>query len=271
MSLLKNILLPVDFSERSLEAALQAEVVARQFQAAVTVLHVVDPKENETGRFEPGGVKNRQLEKLLTHGFAEGTISRVVRDGNPVEEIVSFTSSNPVDLVMMASHAYRPFETFAFGSVAAEVHRDAHCPVWISVQADKERPPKFRKVLCAVDLGPDTKSVANWGSRFAAAFQAELSVLHVFRSLESDEPPPDCPDEWLSLTERAELDKARQHLGAPGQVLFAGGAIPEAVCRQARKLHSDLIVIGRSPKAGDIQSLRISDYIRQAPCPVVRI
>jgi len=271
MSLLKNILLPVDFSERSLEAALQAEVLARQFQATVTVLHVVDPGENESGRFEPGGVKNRELEKLLTHDFAEGTVSRVVRDGNPVEEIVSFASSNPVDLIMMASHAYRPLETLAIGSVAAEVLRDANCPVWISVQADKELPPRFRKVLCAVDLGPDTKSVVNWGSRFAAAFQAQLSVLHVFRSLESDEPPPDCPDEWLSLTERAELDKARQHLGATGQVLFAGGDIPQAVCRQARKLHSDLVVIGRSPKAGDIQSLRMSDYIRQAPCPVVRI
>ena len=126
------------------------------------------------------------------------------------------------------------------------------------------------RVLCAVDLAAGTESVIDWAAEFAAAFTAQLFVLHVFRSRESDE-PPDHPDEWLSHAEREELEKARRKLGAAVQILLAGGDIPEAVCRQAAKLHADLVVIGRSPKAGDVGTTRIADYIRKSPCPVVRI
>jgi len=96
--------------------------------------------------------------------------------------------------------------------------------------------------------------------------------LHVFRSLEPDE-QPECPDERLSHTERAELDKTRRKLGNKGQILFAGGDIPEAVCRQARKLQADLLVLGRSPKADDVGATRSTVYTisRKSPCPVVSI
>jgi nucleotide-binding universal stress UspA family protein len=270
----KHILLPVDFSERSLDAAREAEVLARHFHSCVTVLHVADPHENEFGGFEPGGVKARELEKVLAHDFTGASISRIVREGGPAEEIVGFASASRVDLIVMAGHAYQPFESFLVGSVAADVLRNANCPVWLSFRAEKGLPPIFRRVLCAVDLAPRTESVINWAAEFAAAFTAQLFVLHVFRNRESD-PPPDDPNTWLSHAEREELEKARQKLGATAQILFAGGNIPEAVCRQAAKqaakLHADLVVIGRSPKAGDVGTTRIADYIRKSPCPVVRI
>src|SRR5208282_3136774 len=40
----------------------------------------------------------------------------------------------------------------------------------------------FRTVLCAVDLGPGSESIADWAAQFAAAFMARLCVLHLFRS-----------------------------------------------------------------------------------------
>ena len=267
-----KILLPVDFSERSLEATRQAEVLARHFHSDVTVLHVVDPPEQEFGRFEPGGVKARELEMLLARDFTGASISRIVRDGSPAREILDLAGSNRVDLIVMASHGYGPFESFLTGSVTAEVLRDASCPVWITAQAQQGLPPMFRNVLCAVDLGPRSESVANWASRFAAAFMAHVFVLHVLRSLESGE-QPDSPDEWLSQTEREELGKVKETLAKDGQILFAGGDVPEAVCRQAKDLHADLVVIGRSPKAGDVGSTCTTSFtiIRESPCPVVSV
>ena len=111
-----KILLPVDFSERSVDAARQAEVLARHFHSDVTVLHVVDPDEPEFGTFEPGGVKTRELETLLGRDSAGASISRIVRDGNPAREILDFAGSNDVDLIVMASHGYGPFESFVMGS-----------------------------------------------------------------------------------------------------------------------------------------------------------
>ena len=115
-----KLLLPVDFSERSLDAARQAEVLARHFHSDVTVLHVVDPYEQESGRFEPGGVKAHELETLLARDFTGASITQIVRDGNPAREILDFAGSNRVDLILMASHGYGPFQSFLMGSVAAE-------------------------------------------------------------------------------------------------------------------------------------------------------
>jgi len=267
-----KILLPVDFSERSLDAARQAEVLVRHFHSDVTVLHVADPGEPEFGRFEPGGVKTHELETLLSRDFPGASISRIVRDGNPAQEILDFAGSNGMDLIVMASHGYGPFESFAVGSVAAEVLRDAECPVWITSHAQQGLPPMLRNVLCAVDLGPSSESVVDWASQFAAAFRAQLVVLHVIRSFES-EGQPDSPDEWLSHVERGELAKVKRKLGKEGEVLFVGGAIPEAVCRQAKRLRADLLVIGRSPKADDVGTARTTSFtiIRGSQCPVVSI
>jgi nucleotide-binding universal stress UspA family protein len=58
-----KILLPVDFSERSLDAARQAEVMARHFHSDVTVLHVVDP-DQPSGRLR-GMVSRSQVLQLF--------------------------------------------------------------------------------------------------------------------------------------------------------------------------------------------------------------
>ena len=107
-----KILLPVDLSERSLDAARQAEVLARHFHSDVTVLHVVDPHERESGRFEPGGVKARELETLLARDFTGASISQIVRDGDPAREILDFAASNHVDLIVMAATATGRFRVF---------------------------------------------------------------------------------------------------------------------------------------------------------------
>jgi nucleotide-binding universal stress UspA family protein len=267
-----SILLPVDFSERSLDAARQAEVLARHFHSAVTVLHVVDPHEQEFGRFEPGGVKARELETLLAHDFTESSISWIVRDGDPAREILNFAGANRVDLIVMASHGYGPFQSFLMGSVAAAVLRGASCPVWITAHAQQGPPPIFRTVLCAVDLGAYSDSIVNWAAGFAAAFMACLVVVHVIRGLESREDPY-FPDDWLSQMDCQEIDRVKQRLGKEGQLLLVGGDIPEAVCSQAKKLHADLLVIGRSPKADDVGTTRTTSFtiIRESPCPVVSI
>jgi len=267
-----KILLPVDFSERSVDAARQAEVLARHFHSDVTVLHVVDPDQPEFGAFELGGVKARELETLLSRDFAGASISRIVRNGNPAREILDFAGSNHVDLIVMASHGYGPFESFVMGSVAAEVLREASCPVWITAHAQQGPAPMFHTVLCAVDLGPRSESIVNWASQFAAAFKARLFVLYVLRNFESGE-QPDSPEERLSRMDREELDKVKRILGKEGQLLFAGGDIPEAVCRQAKELHADLVAIGRSPKADDAGTARTTSFtiIRESSCPVVNI
>jgi nucleotide-binding universal stress UspA family protein len=267
-----NILLPVDFSERSMDPARQAGVLARQFHSEVTVLHVVDPPEQESGHFQPGGSKVHEIETLLAHGFNGASIRQIIRDGDPARNILDFTGSHDVDLVVMASHGYGPFTSFLLGSVSAEVQQDAPCPVWITARIPQEAPPSFRTVLCAVDLGAHTDRIVNWAKDFAAAFMARMVVVHVIRGLESGEEPY-FPDDWLSLMDRQEIGRVKQKLGKEGHIILAGGEIPETVCSQARKLHADVLVIGRSPRASSLGAARTTSFtiVRESPCPVVCI
>jgi len=269
---ISNILLPVDFSERSMDAARQAEALARRFHAAVTVIHVVDTKEPKLGPFEPGGAKGAELETLLAREFTGISIKQVVCEGNPAQKIIDFTADNHVDLIVMASHGYGPFRSFLIGSVAAEVLQNAVCPVWITAHTQQGPPPMFRDVLCAVDLSSDTERVVDWGAQFAAAFTARLFVMHVLRSLESGE-EPSFPDDWLSQVDREEIVKVKRKLRGEDRMVFAGGDVREAVCAQAKKLHADLIVVGRSPKADGVGTARTTSFtiIRESPCPVVSI
>ena len=130
----------------------------------------------------------------------------------------------------------------------------------------------FRNVLCAVDLSPDTGRIVDWAAQFAAEFTARVFVVHVVRGFDSED-GPQIPDDWLSQTDREEIGRIKHRLGKDGQVLYAGGDIPEAVCSQAKKLHADLLVIGRSPKADDVGAARTTSFtiIRESPCPVASV
>jgi nucleotide-binding universal stress UspA family protein len=255
-----------------MDAARQAQVLARHFHSEVTVLHVVDPQEQESGRFERDGAKVTELETLLARGFNGASVRQIIRDGDPTRNILHFTESHDVDLIVMASHGYGPFHSFLMGSVTAEVERQARCPVWVTAHTTQEPPLTFRTVLCAVDLNAGTDSIVSWAKEFATAFMARLIVVHVIRELDSRDEPY-FPYDLLSQVERQEIERIKQKLGKEGHVLLVGGDVSEAICTQAQKLHADLLVIGRSPKAGSLGTAHTTSFtmVRESPCSVVSI
>jgi nucleotide-binding universal stress UspA family protein len=268
----ENILVPVDFSDRSMAAAYQVETLAHHFHSKVTVLHVVDPQEQNYGHFEPGGARVHEFGTLLAGYSTRASITEIMRDGDPAQTILDFTTANHMDLIVMASHGFSPFYSFLMGSVAAEVLREANCPVWIDAHAQQGPPPRFRNILCAADFDPTGPSVVDAAAQFAAAFMARLFVVHIFPSLEPTM-GLQFPDEWLSQADREAIRDIEKRLGTQDQTILAGGDVPEAICRRAKELHADLLVIGRSPKANDVGVARTTSFTiaRESPCPVLSI
>jgi len=68
MKSLSKILLPVDFSERSLGAARYAKTLADRFHSELTLLHVLTPPHYEFGALEIGG---SMLTELYTNRAAQ--------------------------------------------------------------------------------------------------------------------------------------------------------------------------------------------------------
>lgn len=165
----RRILIPIDFSEHSLCALSYASEFARRFDAALTLVYVVEPAvfppDFSLGQMAPPAL-NRQLrerskdelQKVAEDRVAEGVEFRtIVRTGKPFIEILETAREEDADLIVIPTHGRTGVEHIFFGSTAEKVVRKAPCPV-LSLRKpikgfdyrdamDAERPtdPGFRK------------------------------------------------------------------------------------------------------------------------------
>jgi nucleotide-binding universal stress UspA family protein len=287
---LSKILLPVDFSERCLGAARYAASLAAHFDARIALAHVVEPLRYDFGEMEfAGGVANevmqsrvalarRQLDAFLGPELASVRVDRVLLEGDPARRIVEYAHEGQAGLIAMPTHGYGPFRRFILGSVTAKVLHDADCPVLTGVHlegAPEHAPVVFRNILCAVDLGPQSRKTLCWASQMAAEFGARLLLAHAVPSIEAR--PGEYFDhslaEEVSRGARAELAHLLEEMRVEAETAVEGGDPPRVVCRLAEERKADLLVIGRGSAAGLFGRLRTNAYaiIRQSPCAVVSV
>ncbi len=289
MDSLQKIVAPVDFSERSIGAVRYAELLARHFHSELSLVHVFTPPPLEFGDAAgPDSVlselyRNRvnevrkDLDGLLADELADLRVRRIVLEGETALRIVEFAHEERVDLIVMATHGYGPFRQFILGSNTAKVLHDADCPVWTGVHLEKAWGPPgagLRRILCAVDLGPQSRKTVEWAKGLQDAFQAELTLVHALTPIPDD--PELMAGEWLMRFRRnaeAELSRLRQEAGAAAGLVVEQGDPAEVICATASRLRADAVVIARGSAAGVFGRLRTHAYaiIRQSPCPVVSV
>lgn len=286
---LGRILLPVDFSERSQSAGRYAGSLARRFGAQLVLIHVLSPPHYELASMEAGGAilddlftarsehARNQLNAFLAAELAGVDAERVLCEGDAARQIVETARARGVDVILMPTHGYGTFRRFILGSVTAKVLHDAECPVWTGVHIDSG--PEMgtldlRRIVVAVDLGSQSPKAIGWGRKIAAAYGARLSIVHA-RPCVSRASASGAADAGWSEELLVEVRQRIHSLGAPEGVEIAveAGDAPVAVCRYARAVSADLLVIARGSAAGSFGRLRTNAYaiIRESPCPVVSV
>jgi nucleotide-binding universal stress UspA family protein len=287
---LSKILVPVDFSERSVAAIRYARNLACHFHAELVLLHVLPPITYELGGFEFGGVvmtgafadriaqAQGELDEFLRDELAGQKVLRVVLDGDPAQKIVEYAHSEQAGLIIIPTHGYGPFRRFLLGSVTAKVLHDADCPVLTGVHIEQGAVLEAlapRKIVCAVDLGPQSAKALAWADQMAVEFHSQLTVVHATPLAESHSEETFDP-EWRANVEERVREKlnvliAGTHTSA--SMLIESGSPAEVVADTVDQFNADLLVIGRSEAAGMFGRLRTNAYaiIRQSPCPVVSV
>jgi nucleotide-binding universal stress UspA family protein len=286
MKSLSKILLPVDFSERSLGAARYAKVLVDHFHAELTLLHVLSPPHYEFGALEIGGSMltelytnraaqvEKELETFLAPELAGTEAKRVVLEGDPARQIVEYAHQEKADLIVMPTHGYGPFRQFILGSITAKVLHDADIPVWTGVhleEAPQVGPKPFLNIVCAVDLGPQSCKTLEWATAMQKEFGSHLTVVHTMPC--SPATGQDHRAREMEMAVRDDLTRLQQRWGTEAEVVVEPGDAPKVVCEMAEKRHAGLLVIGRGSAAGVFGRLRTNAYaiIRQSPCPVVSV
>ena len=288
MKSLAKILLPVDFSERSLGAARYAKMLADHFRSELTLLHVLTPPHYEFGALEIGGSMltelytnraaqvEKELETFLAGELAGTESQRVVLEGDPARQIVEYAHENQAGLIVMPTHGYGPFRQFILGSITAKVLHDADCPVWTGVhleEAAQVQPVPLNEIVCAIDLGPQSCKALEWAAAMQKEFGARMTVVHAMAASASG---GQVDERWrrdMELSVRDDLARLRQSSGAEAELVIEPGDPPKVVCELAERRHAGLLVIGRGSAAGVFGRLRTNAYaiIRQSPCPVVSV
>lgn len=141
MEQIKKILVPIDFSDYSKNALKYATQFAKQFNAKIYLIYVVEPMIYPAD-FSMGQVAipsadidlhsraEEELKKLSKEIInANSEVEILIKTGKPFVEIIDTASANDIDLIIIATHGHTGVEHLLFGSTAEKVVRKAPCPV----------------------------------------------------------------------------------------------------------------------------------------------
>jgi nucleotide-binding universal stress UspA family protein len=283
----ESILFPVEFSQRDEAASTFVLSMAQRYHSRVILLHVLQPPPPVYAGM--GGVYPEAFDyegatedlKINLGRFAAAQLPKsdvecVVEVGDPARSIAQYACNNAMDLIAMPTHGYGAFRRALLGSVTAKVLHDSVLPVWTSAHAPEpshRAHPKPRRILCAVDLKPESRHTLEVAIALATDAGATLEVLYV----PADTASPDAAEQRLHemLIEAARAEKV-EILEVPRISMGQhGGAsdVAEGVRELAVRNRADLVVIGRGAIRTGLGRLYAHSYdiIRESPCPVLSV
>jgi nucleotide-binding universal stress UspA family protein len=120
---LRNVLIPIDHRPRPQAAAREAERLCRTLSLSEIALHLVYVGEQ------------RGMPALEIETSRPLEVTRSVRSGDVVDQILAAAAERPADLIAMATAGHHGFLDALRGSTTERVLRHAPCPV-LAVPAD---------------------------------------------------------------------------------------------------------------------------------------
>jgi nucleotide-binding universal stress UspA family protein len=186
---IKNILVPIDFSEPSRKAARYGFTLASQLKARLTFAHVVSPPASDrTAEYE---FALSTFKELIPSELAEDQDVRTVVTGGEVEEqLLSLINNEKADLVVMGTRGLRNPGRWFLGSVTEHLLRKSPVPM-LTVSHVEEGAKAIdlgfvvlRRILYATDLSVESQKGFRYALQLARTSGAELTAVHVATDLD---------------------------------------------------------------------------------------
>ena len=144
---IKTILVPTDLRPESMIALRYALTLAKQFDANLTLLHVLEEPYTSDTELEPGAEElpvlkksneERELALLEEELRSEYRNCRsCFRIGTPFEQIVREAENVKASLIVMSSHSYGWLDRIVHGSAAEMILHSTPCPVLVVKEPGK--------------------------------------------------------------------------------------------------------------------------------------
>ena len=182
---IETILVPLDFSPASLGALDYAVWLAKQFRAAIHLVHVYPPDEASSvpgaGHllFQSAEAIERLNEELTgihrKHVPTFRPENCHIRGGRPYEEIVHVAREIGAGLIVLSTRGHSGLKHLLLGSTAERVVRNASCPVLVA-RKRKQRSKVTREVFAirTILVPTDFSQCSLAGTEYASLFGKKI-------------------------------------------------------------------------------------------------
>lgn len=184
---MKKIIIPVDFSQHS-EYALEAgAALAKQHNAELIVMHMLELSESifSTSGSEKSEetafmlmVTNKNFEEFLDKPYLEGiTVTPLIKHHKVLKEVSEVASYEKADLVIMGSRGHSEHDGVFTGSNTEKVVRYSDTPVL--VVKSKPSSVNFKNVVLGCDFNEESVSAVKNALETLNKLADKVTLLHV--------------------------------------------------------------------------------------------
>lgn len=299
---IKNVLVPIDCSERSLEAIEFALPLLKQFGADLHLVHFLAPDyplasmaamplivpELEVGR----RVRRHLKDAAKKHSIELRRENIHALKGRAFEEICRLARDRGIDLIVMSTRGNTGLKHLALGSTAEKVVRHSPCPVLVMRPLDLKKKAGangkmtrrelcFGKILVPIDFSECSMEGLSYAKTLAKQFGSKLVLLHSvalqYYVANVEYARYDLPllmqqIEKAARDQMGDLIKKTDWNGIDVESSMQIGYAGQQICARAIDHHADVIVTSTHGTTGFEHILlgSTAEYVvRHANCPVL--
>lgn len=257
---MKHIMIATDFSERSDRALRRATLLSKQFDARLSIVHVVDDDRPQRMLEKERDLASQLLDEIGASVRGHDGVpceTRVVL-GAPFAGIVEAVEEGSPDLLVIGPHRRQELRDVFTGTTAERTIRSAACPVLMA-----NAPPvgPYRRILLTTDFSDEARRAVDAFMALGMARGAEIHILHLFdaralrlamagsmpessRITYLEDARREARKELASFAQEADLTNARQ-VARESRISTA-----LEILELAREASTDLIVVGTRGRSG---------------------
>lgn len=274
---MNKILIPTDFSDCALNAAITGVALAQKFQAEIHLFSKIMPHEyfDYYSKSEQEDIlQNEELKQRINGKFDSFIKKMNVPKGqhiirsythkDTIDQILNYKNGNEIDLIVMGTHGTSGVSEWAIGSITQKIVRRANCPVL----AVKELPKTlaFKNIVFVSDFNKEAIPAFNQICAFASKFESTIHLLNI-----------DTPNYFLEIP--FVITESMKDF----QILYSGKteihrtsawSVEHGIKKFLKEVNADLVIIPTHQKKG-IQSVFFNSIaegiVNHLNCPVMTI
>lgn len=244
-----EIVVPIDFSEQSLIALGQSYNLAREYNAGIMLLYVMEDGGAISKFLSPKGLNDmkkdiqKRLDKLAeeTSHKSKIHVDTMIAKGKVYDKIIEVADMTDALMIIMGCNSRKKLQKLFIGSNALRVVREANCPV-ITIKGKAHR-EGCKNIVLPLDLTKETKDKVRQAIEVAklGSYQAAIRVVSVLQST----------DEFLVNKLSRQLESVKSYIQKQGVECSAEiiksvkgeDSLAQCIIDYAHKVEGDLIII----------------------------